>query len=81
MCIRDRATNEGIFSEPASNASIAGLIKLHRAGKLPKGKKAVAVLTGNGLKAPDTAISLLDNQIQLLQNNKESIINYIKGAI
>mgnify|MGYP001940066530 FL=1 len=75
------ATNEGIFSEPASNASIAGLIKLHRAGKLPKGKKAVAVLTGNGLKAPDTAISLLDNQIQLLQNNKESIINYIKGAI
>lgn len=64
------ATNEGIFSEPASNASIAGLIKLHRAGKLPKGKKAVAVLTGNGLKDPDTAISLLDNPIQPLQNNK-----------
>mgnify|MGYP001106394697 FL=1 len=64
------ATNEGIFSEPASNASIAGLIKLHRAGKLPKGKKVVAVLTGNGLKDPDTAISLLDNPIQPLQNNK-----------
>ncbi len=32
-------TNEGVFSEPASNASIAGLIKLHRSGKLPKGKK------------------------------------------
>ena len=43
-------TNEGVFSEPASNASIAGLIKLHRKGKLPKGKKVVAVLTGNGLK-------------------------------
>lgn len=43
-------TNEGVFSEPASNASIAGLIKLHRSGKLPKGKKIVAILTGNGLK-------------------------------
>ncbi|OFP35725.1 threonine synthase [Staphylococcus sp. HMSC062B11] len=74
-------TNEGVFSEPASNASIAGLIKLHRSGKLPKGKKIVAILTGNGLKDPDTAISLLDNPIQPLPNNKESIIRYIKGAI
>ena len=32
-------SKEGVFSEPASNASIAGLIKLHRAGQLPKGKK------------------------------------------
>ncbi|WP_430523194.1 threonine synthase [Staphylococcus aureus] len=32
-------TKEGVFSEPASNASIAGLIKLHRQGKLPQGKK------------------------------------------
>ncbi|WP_367120734.1 threonine synthase [Staphylococcus capitis] len=74
-------TNEGVFSEPASNASIAGLIKLHRAGKLSKGKKVVAVLTGNGLKDPDTAISLLDNPIQPLPNDKDSIIKYIKGAI
>jgi len=74
-------TKEGVFSEPASNASIAGLIKLHRSGKLPKGKKIVAILTGNGLKDPDTAISLLDNPIQPLPNNKESIIRYIKGAI
>ena len=32
-------SKEGVFSEPTSNASIAGLIKLHRAGQLPKGKK------------------------------------------
>ena len=74
-------SKEGIFSEPASNASIAGLIKLKRAGRLPQSKKVVAVLTGNGLKDPDTAISLLDNPIQALPNNKESIINYIKGAL
>ena len=74
-------TKEGVFSEPASNASIAGLIKLHRANKLPKGKKVVAVLTGNGLKDPDTAISLLDNPIKPLPNDRQSILDYIKGAL
>lgn len=75
------ARNDGVFSEPASNASIAGLIKLHRVGKLPKGKKIVAVLTGNGLKDPDTAISLLDNPIQPLANDKQSILKYIKEKL
>lgn len=75
------ARKEGIFSEPASNASIAGLIKLHRAGKLPRGKRVVSVLTGNGLKDPDTAISLLDNPIKPLPNDIESILEYIKGAL
>lgn len=74
-------SKEGIFSEPASNASIAGLIKLHRAGQLTKGQTVVAVLTGNGLKDPDTAISLLDNSIQPLPNDRESIVNYIKGVL
>ncbi|EIA5737412.1 threonine synthase [Staphylococcus pseudintermedius] len=74
-------SKEGIFSEPASNASIAGLIKLHRQGKLPQGKKVVAVLTGNGLKDPDTAIGLLENPIQALSNHKESIVQYIKDAL
>ena len=32
-------SKEGVFSEPASNASIAGLIKLKRSGRLPQGKK------------------------------------------
>ncbi len=54
---------EGVFCEPASAASIAGLRKLAAAGRLarlvkPKGRfKAVCVLTGHGLKDPDTAIS------------------------
>ncbi len=74
-------SKEGIFSEPASNASIAGLIKLHRQGRLKQGQRVVAVLTGNGLKDPDTAIGLLENPIQALPNNKESIIQYIKDAL
>lgn len=43
------AANEGVFCEPASAASIAGLMKYGAAGRV------VCVLTGNGLKDPDTA--------------------------
>lgn len=48
---------EGVFCEPASAAPVAGLLKLASAGKLPAGARAVAILTGNGLKDPDTAIA------------------------
>lgn len=49
------ARKEGLFVEPASAASVAGLLKLAREGAI-RGGRAVAVLTGNGLKDPDTAI-------------------------
>lgn len=44
------ASKEGLFCEPASAASVAGLLKLHAAGKLDKGQLVVCTLTGNGLK-------------------------------
>lgn len=47
---------EGIFCEPASAASVAGLVKARAEGRLEKGMTAVCVLTGNGLKDPDTAL-------------------------
>jgi len=50
------ARKEGLFVEPASAASIAGLLKHGRAGKL-RGGRAAAILTGNGLKDPDTAVA------------------------
>ncbi|MBA4179926.1 MAG: threonine synthase [Anaerolinea sp.] len=50
------ARREGLFVEPASAASVAGLLKLARAGRT-HGGCAVAVLTGNGLKDPDTALA------------------------
>jgi threonine synthase len=49
---------EGIFVEPASAASVAGLLKLAREGADLGGKTAVCVLTGSGLKDPDTARTL-----------------------
>jgi len=44
------AAKEGIFVEPSSAAGIAGLIKKQAEGKLPRGKKIVITVTGNGLK-------------------------------
>ena len=44
------ASREALFCEPASAASVAGLLKLHAAGKLDKGQLVVCTLTGNGLK-------------------------------
>ncbi len=51
------AEREGIFCEPASAASLAGLIKDAAAGKFTDRSTLVCTLTGNGLKDPDTAIS------------------------
>ncbi|MEK7847556.1 MAG: threonine synthase [Chloroflexota bacterium] len=50
------ACSEGIFGEPASAASVAGLLKAVREGLDLKGKRAVCVITGSGLKDPDTAM-------------------------
>jgi threonine synthase len=47
------ARYESIFCEPASAASVAGIIKYG----VPEGSTVVCVLTGNGLKDPDTAVS------------------------
>jgi threonine synthase len=48
------ASSEGIFCEPASAASVAGLLQVK--DEVPSGATVVCVLTGNGLKDPDTAI-------------------------
>lgn len=51
------AEREGVFCEPASAASVAGIFKLARAERLPRAARIVCVLTGSGLKDPDTAIA------------------------
>jgi threonine synthase len=50
--------NEGIACEPASAASVAGLLKSAKLKKISPESTIVCVLTGNGLKDPDTAIKL-----------------------
>jgi len=51
------ATKEGVFGEPASAASVAGLIKLSNSGADFSQKRIVCIITGNGLKDADTALS------------------------
>ncbi len=52
------AATEGVFCEPASAASVAGVTKLARQGGLREGETVVCTLTGHGLKDADTAISV-----------------------
>jgi threonine synthase len=52
-----RVAHEGLFAEPASAASVAGLLQLASGGRLPAGATVVCILTGHGLKDPEWAIS------------------------
>jgi len=72
---------EGIFAEPGSCASIAGVIQQVKAGKIAKGSKVVAVLTGNGLKDPQTAIDHLEVDPVSLPNDEDVITEYIEKAV
>ncbi|EFC84946.1 threonine synthase [Parafrankia sp. EUN1f] len=51
------ARREGVFVEPSSAASVAGLLAAHADGRLDAGQRVVCTVTGNGLKDPDWAIS------------------------
>ncbi len=52
------AKEEGVFCEPASAASVAGLTKYSQAGLFPEGATVVCTLTGHGLKDPDIAVEI-----------------------
>ena len=58
LAYKKLASMEGIFCEPASAASLAGLLKQVASGKDFSGKSIVCVLTGNGLKDPDVASTI-----------------------
>ncbi len=50
------SAREGVFVEPASAASVAGLLQSHAAGLLEPGQTVVCTVTGHGLKDPQWAI-------------------------
>lgn len=54
------AAQDGVFIEPGSAASLAGVIQHVKSGEIKQGQTVVAVFTGNGLKDPDTAMSVHD---------------------
>ena len=75
------AAEEGIFAEPGSAASIAGLIRSLETGDIPKGSQIVSVLTGNGLKDSDTAIEVSLDKTTKLPNDQDQVIAFIEGLV
>lgn len=75
------ARSEGIFVEPGSAASLAGVIKSVNSGKIAKGSRVVTVFTGNGLKDPDTAMNVSKVDLVSLKNDEEEIRQYIEGIL
>jgi threonine synthase len=66
------AQSEGIFCEPASAVSLAGVLKNLEQGRIGEGTTIVCTLTGHGLKDPDTAIA---------QSDKPVVVDAKKNAI
>ncbi|MFH1728309.1 MAG: threonine synthase [Pseudomonadota bacterium] len=71
---------EGVFAEPASAITIAGLLKLKRENRLPKDVTISATLTGHGLKDPDCAIN---NSLkpEIIENDYEQLKRIIDADI
>jgi threonine synthase len=70
------ANQEGIFCEPASAASLAGVMMLHRKGFFKKGDTVVLTITGQGLKDPDIAIRVSTKPVSL-PAKKEKVLEYL----
>jgi threonine synthase len=75
------AREEGIFAEPASCASIAGVIKQRKRNEIRKGSTVVAVLTGNGLKDPAVAMETAEIEPTVLPNDEAIVFEHIQGVV
>ena len=73
------ASEGGVFAEPASCAPLAGLVKLKAQGKLPEGITVTMVLTGNGLKDPDTAMSQVGKPIEI-GDSLDELMRVLEGG-
>jgi threonine synthase len=71
------ASREGIFCEPASAASMAGLMKLASQGVDLKDKTVVCVITGTGLKDPDLAMTQTKTVLQETAPDLKSVLSVL----
>ena len=71
------AREEGVFAEPGSIASIAGLIKFK--DKVKEGSNVVCILTGNGLKDPTNAIEHSKAVVHKTSANIDDIVKVINS--
>ncbi|MEW9700117.1 threonine synthase [Paenibacillus sp. SI8] len=76
---RTIAAKEGIFAEPASAASIAGVMKLKAEGYFKGGESVVCVLTGHGLKDPNIAIkSVAGGDPLVVEDSEQAVMEAIR---
>ena len=68
------ASTEGVLCEPASAASVAGLIQAHSQGLVEHGTDIVCVLTGNGLKDPDNAIKFSNSGVKKTSSELKDVL-------
>ena len=68
------ASTEGILCEPASAASVAGLIQANSQGLVGKGSDVVCILTGNGLKDPDNAIKYSNCEVKKTSSELKDVL-------
>jgi threonine synthase len=69
---------EGIFCEPASAASVAGVLKYAKKGFFDDSDKIVCVLTGNGLKDPDNAMKHgITTEAQIVPASETEVVKAI----
>jgi len=73
------AEKEGVFCEPASAISIAGVLRDLKSGKIPAGSRIVCTLTGHGLKDPDTAIKQSSRPLISVDATLEQVKKAILG--
>ena len=73
------ASKEGIFCEPASAATLAGVIKLSGRNFFSKGDTVVCTLTGHGLKDPDIALNLSKAPVKV-KADMSAIEEVLKGC-
>ncbi|MEW6215455.1 MAG: threonine synthase, partial [Nitrospirota bacterium] len=74
------ASTEGIFCEPASAASIAGVIKLYKENYFRPGDSVVCTLTGNGLKDPDIVFKVSKEPLKV-KANIQAVEKVLEGII
>ena len=67
------STHEGIFCEPASAASVAGLIKLYSQGLDLRELRVVCVITGSGLKDPELAVRFISASVKEVSSDLEEV--------
>jgi len=74
---RQVAALEGVYCEPASAAAVAGLMKYCREGRISAGARVVCVLTGHGLKDPQTAL-MSAPPLQTVEATLEAVVRAMR---